>query len=98
MNAIFRVAVAVVLLGVGTSLALLMTDHRLLVGEKKVEPGDYVIVEDYGNLGENNGASLVCWYFTGRSITTRVFWYGSNGFFGARDQCPFLIKGKFATG
>jgi hypothetical protein len=94
MKAILLSAVAaVVLLGVVTSLALLLTDHRLLVWERKVDPGDNLVVEGYGNLGENNAASLACWYFTGRSVTTRVFWYGPDGFFGARDQCPFLIKG-----
>jgi hypothetical protein len=46
-------------------------------------------VSDYGNLGDSKQASLVCEYFTGRSLLTKVFWHSPNNILG-RDQCPFL--------
>lgn len=73
------------------SLALLLTGTRLLVWERHVEPGQSFVVQDYGDLGENGQASLVCWYFTGRSVLSQVFWYSSNNILG-RDSCPFLDR------
>ena len=71
-------------------LLLLFSGARILFSEKRVNPGDLFTVQDYGNLGQMNQSSLVCKYFTGRSIITSVFWYSSNNFMG-RDQCPFFI-------
>ena len=73
-------------------VSLLVTDTRVLVGEVKVEPGQEYIVEGYGNLGQNKQASLVCSYFNGRKILTKVFWYAPNNLFG-RDSCPFIYRG-----
>lgn len=82
--------IALAVLGLG-SLALLVSDTRMLVSETKVEPGRSYVVEDYGDLGKNTQASLVCRYFTGRGFKTTVFWYAPGGFFG-RDSCPFLHR------
>ena len=71
-------------------LLLLLSGARVLVSERKVNPGEFYEVTSYGNLGENKQASLACHYFTGRSIVTSVFWYSSNNFMG-KDQCPFFI-------
>jgi hypothetical protein len=87
-----------ILIGVGVliaasallSLTLLITGHRLLVREHRVDPGETFHVDSYGNLGDNSQASLVCWYFTGRSVLTRVLWYSPNNILG-RDSCPFLL-------
>jgi hypothetical protein len=74
----------------GISLALLLSGKRVLISEKKVSPGESYFVSDYGDLGKSQHAHLVCQYFTGRSLLTRVFWHSPNNIMG-RDQCPFLI-------
>jgi hypothetical protein len=58
------------LLAVVASFGLLVSDKRVLIWEHKVEPGQTYLVKDYGNLGNSEQASLVCSYFTGRSINT----------------------------
>ena len=70
---------------------LLISGNRILVDEKMVNPGDHYLVVDYGDLGKSDQGSLVCRYFTGRSILTRVFWRSSDNIFG-KDQCPFLLN------
>ena len=70
---------------------LLISGNRVLVYEKIVNPGDYYLVVDYGDLGKSDQGSLVCRYFTGRSVLTRVFWHSSDSIFG-KDQCPFILK------
>ena len=42
---------------------VLVTDTQTLLKETKVEPGEHYILEDYGDLGKNKQASLVCEYF-----------------------------------
>lgn len=71
------------------SLLLLASGKRILVYEKKVNPGESYIVPEHGNLGEAQQASLVCRYFTGRSVLTSVLWYSPNNILG-KDQCPFI--------
>jgi hypothetical protein len=66
---------------------LLFSGSRILVYEVKVNPGDAYGVDGYG---ESSQGSLVCRYFTGRSILTRVFWHSRNDSFG-KDQCPFIL-------
>jgi hypothetical protein len=77
---------------VGLLLALLVLDLRVLIGESKVEPGKTFVVAGHGDLGKAQQATLVCRYFTGRSIKTQVFWYSANNMFG-KDQCPFVLRG-----
>lgn len=74
-------------------LALLVSDYRVLIYEVKVEPGTDYVVTDYGNLGKSTQSSLVCYYFTGRNVLQKVYWYSSNNVMG-RDSCPFLIGPK----
>ena len=80
---------AVIVLG---WVGLLLTDTRVLLGEVKVEPGQEFVVEGYGNLKEDNQASLVCSYFNGRKVLRTVFWYAPNNIMG-RDSCPFIYRG-----
>lgn len=68
---------------------LLLSGKRILVFEKVVYPGESFLIKDYGDLGKENNPSLVCKYFTGRSITTSVFWFSPNNHLG-NDECPFL--------
>lgn len=71
-------------------LFLLVSGYRILIGERIVNPGENVVVGQWGNLGKNDQASIVCRYWTGRSVTPIVWWHG-NGFM-SRDTCPFLHK------
>jgi hypothetical protein len=85
-----KLIVSLILISILFPLFLLISGTRILFSEQRVNPGDLYAVQDYGNLGEMNQSSLVCKYFTGRSVITSVFWYSSNNFMG-RDQCPFFV-------
>ena len=82
-------ALALLLAAIFGCVTLLLSGKRVLVSETKVTPGEHFVVPDHGDLGSNKQASLVCRYFTGRSILTTVFWFSSNNIMG-RDQCPFI--------
>jgi len=71
-------------------LLILVTDTKVLVWQTKINPGDSYHHEDYGDLGKNKQASLVGYYFNGRGIVSRVYWYSPNNMLG-RDSCPFLL-------
>jgi len=86
---LIRLTAFIATVAVGISFALLLSGKRVLISEKKVSPGESYFVSDYGNLGDSKQASLVCEYFTGRSLLTKVFWHSPNSILG-RDQCPFL--------
>ena len=72
-------------------VALLLSGFRVLVWEIKVPPGETYIASGHGTLRKNPQSSLVCKYFTGRSVTESVFWYSSNNIMG-RDSCAFIYK------
>ena len=72
-------------------LILLISGFRVLLNEKKVLSGERYETEDYGNLGDNKSASLVCKYFDGRKTRITIFWYSANNIMG-RDSCPFLFN------
>lgn len=72
------------------NLMLLVSGNRLLIGESIVQPGENVTVGQWGNLGQNAAASIVCTYWTGRNTVPTVWWYG--GGFMSKDSCPFLHK------
>ena len=84
------VLLAIALVAV-TWFLILVTDTRVLLSERKVEPGQAFDVEGYGNVGDDSQARLVCRYFNGRRILTRVFGYSPSNQFG-RDSCPFLLQ------
>jgi len=72
-------------------ISITVSDTRVLVGERLVRPGEQYVVEGFGDVGANAQASLVCRYFTGRSVLPTVFWYSPNNFMG-RDSCPFIWR------
>lgn len=72
-------------------IGVLLTNTEILIAETKVDPGQDYFVSDYGNLGDNNQSSLVCKYFNGRKILTRVLWYSPNDIFG-RSSCLFINR------
>ena len=74
-------------------LLLLLTNTKVLFWEKKILPGQTYHLEDHGNLGDSTQSTLVGFYFTGRKIIHRVYWYSPNNIFG-RDSCPFLLFGN----
>lgn len=76
-------------------LALLLGGGRVLVQETKVEPGATFVVEGCGDVGASDHTSLVCRYFTGRSVVTSVYWYAPNGVMG-KDECPILVASRTA--
>jgi hypothetical protein len=82
--AVIAASVALVLVG-----TLLVSDRRVLLWEIRVNPGQSYIVGEWGDLGKASASSLVCRYFTGRSVQTIVYWHSPNNIMG-RDQCPFL--------
>lgn len=86
-----KIATAVAVL-ISLCAILLLTDRRVLVWERKVNPGESYIVAEYGDLKNETNGHLVCHYFTGRSILPRVMWYSSNNILG-RDQCPLIVDG-----
>ncbi|WP_460565411.1 hypothetical protein [Hydrogenophaga aquatica] len=86
----YRIVAVIVLLLAGW-LIYMGLGLRVLVSERLVIPGQSYIVEDYGDLGAGQGESLVCRYFTGRKIVTRVYHFASNNMFG-KDECPFLNR------
>lgn len=69
-----------------------MFDVRILVSETKVQPGTTFVDPEFGDLGKEGQASLVCRYFTGRSVRTHAYWYSPNNMFG-KDQCAFFTRG-----
>lgn len=85
-----RTMLIIFALGLALCITLLLSGKRPLVWETKVNPGDHYVVADYGDLGVAESASLVCRYFTGRSVQTTVYWHSPNNLMG-RDQCPFLM-------
>lgn len=84
-----RVALGLVVTAALVSGGLLLSGKRVLILEHRINPGETYVVSDHGNLGDSKQASLVCRYFTGRSIVTTVLWYSPNNVLG-RDQCPFV--------
>lgn len=72
-------------------LTLLVSGERLLVSQTLVRPGESYAVANFGDVGKSAQASLVCRYFTGRSVTTNVLWYSSNNVMG-RDECPTFSR------
>ena len=90
-----KTASILILVALGISwLGLLVTDTRILVEEKLVQPGELYVVEGHGDLGANSHASLVCRYFNGRRVLSTVFWYAPNNFMG-RDSCPVVSRSEY---
>ena len=86
-------AYAVVTAALLAVLALLVSGKRVLVYEVRVNPGEHYVVPEHGDLGASSHATLVCHYFTGRSVVLSVFWHSSNNLMG-KDQCPFITNEK----
>ncbi len=86
-----KVAIASVSVIAMLWLLILATDTKILMKEVKVDPGQDYVVEGYGNLGDSKQSSLVGYYFNGRKIVKRVYWYSSNNIMG-RDSCPFILR------
>jgi hypothetical protein len=68
---------------------LVATNQRMLVWETKVTPGDSYVVEGHGDLGKSKQPSLVCRYFTGVDVVTKVIPYRPSS---GQGSCPFLAE------
>jgi hypothetical protein len=88
---IHKPLLTVAALAITILLALMLSDRRVLVYEHKVSPGKTYVIPEHGNLGDAQGASLHCKYFTGRALVDTVFWYSPNNVMG-KDSCPFITK------
>ena len=89
MPRVLRYAIGALAVLAVLCLALVVADARVLIYERVVEPGEHYHVQGFGDVGTKAQATLVCTYFTGRSVKTTVMWYASNNVMG-RDSCPFL--------
>lgn len=72
-------------------LTLLLGGLRILVWERRVQAGESYFVEGYGDVGSQAQATILCTYFTGRSVISKVFWYSANDIMGVAE-CPFLDR------
>ena len=82
-----RLVILVIAAGIA-AVFLIATDQRMLVWETKVVPGERYEVAGVGDVGKSSHPSLVCRYFTGRSIAIKVVAYEPAS--GKTDTCPFL--------
>lgn len=81
-----------VILAVAAAIAavfLVATNQRLLLWETKVTPGDTYVVQGHGDLGKSKQPSLVCRYFTGVDVVTKIIPYQPSG---GSASCPFLAE------
>jgi len=58
-----------------------------LAEETIVRPGESYLVEEYGDLGASEQASLVCRYNFRGEEKTRVYWYAPHDIMG-KSYCP----------
>jgi hypothetical protein len=75
-------------------ILLVLTGWGVLLSETKVSKGDRypaAVAKDYGEVNNDDGAALVCKYFDGRSLLSKVFWYSPNGILG-KSSCPVWNK------
>ena len=84
-----RIALAVVGFVMLFCTLLLVLGKRVLIAETKVNAGEKYVVPEHGDLGAAQQASLVCRYFTGRSLLTSVLWFSPDNILG-KVQCPFI--------
>jgi hypothetical protein len=91
-----RAIVAIAAIVIVADIALLLSGYRILINERIVRPGERYIAGQWEDVGKNQAPSIVCWYWTGRSMKPIVWWYG-NGFM-SKDECPFLHKIDNASG
>lgn len=86
-----RLIILAILAGIA-AVFLISTDQRMLVWETKVVPGERYEVPGVGDVGKSAHASLVCRYFTGRSLAIKVVAYRPET--GRDDGCPFLAANQ----
>jgi hypothetical protein len=80
-----------VILAVAAAIAavfLVSTNQRLLLWETKVTPGDTYVVKGV-DVGKSQQPSLVCRYFTGVDVVTKVITYKPAD---GSGSCPFLAE------
>ncbi len=57
---------------VAGNLAMMLSGYRLLLEERIVHPGEKYLAGEWGDVGEDDAHSLVCRYWTGRSVKPMV--------------------------
>lgn len=89
--ALFRTALLALGALVFICVALRLTDTRVLIFERKVNPGDKYQVEGWGELGDSGSPSLVCKYFTGTDVTVQVYWYSASNVMGRGSSRSYAL-------
>jgi hypothetical protein len=89
-----KIAIAVAAAALIADLALLFSGYRVLLWERRVSVGEHIPVAGWGDV-HGDQESLVCRYWTGRSVKPQVYWYAPNNIMG-RDECPFLLRAEAA--
>lgn len=69
-------------------LLLIISGYRILVGEKVVPAGERYQTAEWVH-GSDDGSTIVCWYWTGRSVKEISHWYGQRG--QQIDECRFIF-------
>ena len=80
-------AIAVV---AAAELTILFSGYRILLWEQRGSESAPVVIADHEPIGPEG---IVCRYFNGRGISSRVYWYSANNLMG-RDACPFLLSSR----
>lgn len=71
--------------------ALMVSGKGVLVSQRRVNPGETYVVDDWGDLGKADQAQLACRYFVGTRARWEVLWYSPNGVMGRAD-CPAFVN------
>lgn len=72
---------------IAANALILISGHRLLVGEQIVAAGEEVEWRDW-IIGHQQRDVLMCRYWTGRSVQPRTEWYGIGP--GELAECPMI--------
>lgn len=87
---------SVVVIGVAVAafvifcLALQVTSTRVLIWQNSIPAGE--LPTEPGRLASSASQdSLVCNYFTGRSVQKELYWDSRDGLIGV-DECPFIYN------
>ena len=72
---------------IATNALILISGHRLLVGEQIVAAGEEVEWRDW-IIGHQQRDLLMCRYWTGRSVQPRTEWYGIGP--SELVECPII--------
>lgn len=83
----FRLAALAIGGLMAANVLILISGHRVLLGEKIVVAGEELVWKDW-IVGHHQRDVLMCRYWTGRSVQPRTEWYGIGP--GELAECPMI--------